>query len=125
MRGVLARLFVNARPGAVVAVSLLAGFGEELLFGGVLQNLLAGTMPIELATLLAGIAFGLAHYVNGVYFVVATLLESTSACCTTGRAICSLPAWCTPFTTGWRSTSTCARPAGPAACPRSRRRPDG
>ena len=74
VRGVLARLFVNARPGAVVAVSLLAGFGEELLFRGVLQNLLAGAMPIELAILFAGIAFGLAHYVNGVYFVVATLV---------------------------------------------------
>lgn len=70
---VLDRLFANARPGAVAAVALLAGFGEELLFRGVLQAGLAEHLPAHWAMLLVAVLFGLAHFVNSLYFMIATV----------------------------------------------------
>jgi uncharacterized protein len=67
-------LFRHARPGAVVLVALLAGFGEELLFRGVLQQGLAGLIGPVAAWLLASLAFGAVHALTRAYFIIATLM---------------------------------------------------
>lgn len=69
---VLARLFAHARRGAVAIVALLAGFGEELLFRGVLQAWLVLHLDAAVAIAVAGLLFGMAHWVNTLYLVVAT-----------------------------------------------------
>lgn len=74
VRDALARLFANASPGAVPIVALLAGLGEELLFRGVLQSWLATHLAVEWAIVLSAGVFGLAHYVNRLYFVIATAM---------------------------------------------------
>lgn len=71
---VLARLFAHPRPGAVVMVALLAGFGEELLFRGVLQAWLAQYLDAGFAIAIAALLFGLVHWVNRLYFIVATVI---------------------------------------------------
>ena len=67
------RLFLG-RPNAQLALfCFAAGFGEELLFRGVLhQNLelLFGFMP---AAITVGIAFGLAHNLTPTYFIISAL----------------------------------------------------
>lgn len=74
VRELLGRLFRGAPPGSVVLLALLAGTGEEMLVRGVLQGWLAGQLPVAWAILLAALAFGLAHYISGLYFVFATLI---------------------------------------------------
>lgn len=69
---VLSRLFAHARPGAIVLVALLAGFGEELLFRGVLQAWLALHLDAAVAIVVVALLFGMAHWVNTLYLVVAT-----------------------------------------------------
>ena len=59
---------------AVVVAALLAGFGEELLFRGVLQAWLVGWTGAATGVTLAAIVFGLLHAVSRAYFVVATLM---------------------------------------------------
>lgn len=70
----LRRLFAGAVAGAVPLLALLAGFGEELLFRGVLQTALVAPLGAGGAVAVAALVFGLVHYVNALYFVVATLM---------------------------------------------------
>jgi uncharacterized protein len=70
----LGPLFHKAPAGAMALVALLAGLGEELLLRGVLQGWLAEHLPIGWAILLAAVVFGLAHFINGLYFLFATLM---------------------------------------------------
>lgn len=65
-------LFRGRAFGAVVLLALVAGFGEELLFRGVVQAWLAGLLGPWPAVVLSAIAFGLAHYLSRAYFVLAT-----------------------------------------------------
>ncbi|WP_245960737.1 CPBP family intramembrane glutamic endopeptidase [Wenzhouxiangella sediminis] len=74
VRGFLELLFRNARPGAVLLVSLLAGIGEELLFRGVVQAGLASWASPAAAILIASLMFGAAHAVSLPYFAVAAFL---------------------------------------------------
>lgn len=67
-------LFRGRGHGAVVVAALLAGFGEELLFRGVLQAWLAGLAGPWSGLVLAAIVFGLLHAVSRAYFVVATVM---------------------------------------------------
>ena len=56
----------------LVALSVLAGVGEELLFRGAIQGwLLQHTGPWT-AVIAASVLFGLVHYVSFTYFVMAT-----------------------------------------------------
>lgn len=74
VRDFLQTLFRDAPAGSVALLSLLAGFGEEMLLRGVLQGGLTEHLPVALAVLLAAIIFGLAHYISGFYFLFATLI---------------------------------------------------
>ncbi len=56
----------------LVVLSILAGVGEELLFRGALQGWLDARFGTMTAVVLASLAFGLAHYISFVYFLVAT-----------------------------------------------------
>ncbi|TVP93383.1 MAG: CPBP family intramembrane metalloprotease [Thioalkalivibrio sp.] len=74
VRDFLHTLFRGAPAGSVAALSLLAGFGEEMLLRGVVQGGLAEHLPAAVAILLAAVVFGLAHYISGFYFLFATLI---------------------------------------------------
>src|SRR5262245_25090823 len=58
----------------LAGISLLAGLGEELLFRGLFQDLLAGWGPTWLAVLIASALFGILHAVTPTYAVLATLM---------------------------------------------------
>lgn len=74
VRHFLGVVFRNARPGAVVVVSALAGIGEELLFRGIVQAGLAGLSSPAIAIAVASLLFGVAHAVSFSYLVLATLM---------------------------------------------------
>lgn len=67
-------LFRGAPRGTVLAVSLMAGIGEELLFRGVIQMALEGWLGAVGGLLLASLLFGLAHALTLGYFLLATLI---------------------------------------------------
>lgn len=58
-------------PWVLVALSLLAGVGEELLFRGAVQGWLSLHLGPWPAMVLASVLFGLVHYVSLAYCVVA------------------------------------------------------
>lgn len=62
-------------PFRIIAMSLGAGIGEELLFRGALQGWLALHLPILVAILIPSILFGLMHNVNKIYMVIAGLIS--------------------------------------------------
>lgn len=67
-------LFRGRGRTPVILAALLAGFGEELLFRGVLQAWLADGLGPWIGLLLASIVFGFLHAVSPAYFVVATVM---------------------------------------------------
>ena len=80
-------LFKSCTWGELAAISLLAGFGEELLFRGVFQAATAewtgdflphspaGAMVGDgIALVVVAIVFGLMHAVNAAYAVLATVM---------------------------------------------------
>lgn len=56
----------------LIALSVLAGVGEELLFRGAVQGWLIRHMNDALAILVASLLFGLVHYLSFTYFIIAT-----------------------------------------------------
>ena len=56
----------------LIALSVLAGVGEELLFRGALQGWLAWHLNDGVAIAAAAVLFGLVHYLSFTYFVIAT-----------------------------------------------------
>lgn len=65
--------FASSYPTWVlVALSVLAGVGEELLFRGGVQGLLSQYLSSWLAIAAASLLFGLVHFVSLTYFLVAT-----------------------------------------------------
>ncbi len=71
---ILLPAFANCGPLDVAAISLLAGFGEEALFRGLIQTgivELAGPIP---GILVASVLFGLAHMVTPTYALLAGLV---------------------------------------------------
>lgn len=71
-------LFRDVSVPGLLAISLAAGVGEELLFRGFLQAVLtdhwAGPIGILAGLLIASIVFGLCHALCWGYAVVATLI---------------------------------------------------
>ena len=59
-------VFSKARIIDLVAISLIAGIAEEVLFRGVIQTQL-GILP-------ASVLFGLAHLITPTYAVIATIM---------------------------------------------------
>ncbi len=70
----LGPLFVGATFTELALLSLMAGVGEEALFRGVVQEVLAGRLPPWGALLAAGGLFGLAHWVTPTYAVLAAVV---------------------------------------------------
>jgi CAAX protease family protein len=62
----------------LVAICLVAGIGEELLFRGLLQELVSGwfsgAVAVWIGLLIASLLFGLAHSLSVTYFWIATLI---------------------------------------------------
>jgi len=56
----------------LIALSVLAGVGEELLFRGALQGWLVWHLSDGVAIVAAAVLFGLVHYLSFTYFVIAT-----------------------------------------------------
>jgi hypothetical protein len=67
-------LFTDSGPGALVAVALLAGLGEEALFRGVLQPALATHLPVAAAVAITAVAFGVAHWITPTYALLAAIV---------------------------------------------------
>ena len=55
----------------IALLCILAGVGEELLFRGVLQELITGWTNEVVGIVLAGVAFGAVHFLTKTYFVLA------------------------------------------------------
>ena len=68
------KVFPHTSSGGLALVSLLAGFGEEALFRGFLQQGLAGAVGEPIAIAVAALAFGAAHAMSRAYAVIATLI---------------------------------------------------
>jgi uncharacterized protein len=58
----------------LAAISLLAGFGEEMLFRGVLQDVFSRWLDPWAALALASVLFGLLHLITPTYAVLAALM---------------------------------------------------
>lgn len=56
----------------LVALSIVAGVGEELLFRGAVQGWLTQSLGTGAAIAVASVLFGLVHFVSFTYFLVAT-----------------------------------------------------
>jgi len=67
-------LFSNSSWLELALISLAAGVGEELLFRGALQPLLAQWVHPIVAVSAASLLFGLAHALSTTYFIAATLV---------------------------------------------------
>lgn len=74
MRQLTRQLWRGAPRGAVLAVALLAGIGEELIFRGLVQDGLEGWLGAPLALWVSALLFGLLHAMTPAYFVLATLM---------------------------------------------------
>lgn len=61
-------------PVGLLLLAAAAGFGEEILFRGLLQELLARWFGVTAGIVLASLVFGLAHAVTKAYFLIATLI---------------------------------------------------
>lgn len=68
------RALLDARPRDLVLIAVLAGAGEEALFRGILQPLLAGLVGPWAGNAGAALAFGLAHPISGAYVVYTTVV---------------------------------------------------
>jgi uncharacterized protein len=71
----LVPLFADLRLWHFAVISALAGVGEELLFRGVLQQVLAEWTGTAAAVAITSIVFGLAHLITPLYGVLATLVS--------------------------------------------------
>ena len=67
-------LFAGSSTGALLAVSLAAGVGEEALFRGVAQTALADGLGQGTALAITSALFGLAHPVSALYMLLAGAL---------------------------------------------------
>jgi len=57
-------------PFTIVALSVAAGVGEELLFRATIQVILVKLMPVAVGLLLAALLFGLAHWLSREYVLI-------------------------------------------------------
>ncbi len=72
-QNLVSRLVGNSTPATVLALAIIAGVGEEMLFRGVLQPALGGWLGPWAGVLAASVLFGLAHPMSRAYVAVATL----------------------------------------------------
>lgn len=72
-QAMVTRLVAGASPAMVLAIAVLAGLGEEMLFRGAIQPLLGQWLTPWGGVVAAGLLFGLAHPMSRAYIVVATI----------------------------------------------------
>jgi membrane protease YdiL (CAAX protease family) len=76
-RDLIARMFRGASILHLAVISLAAGFGEELLFRGLAQaglaRLIGGESGPWIALVVASVAFGVCHWLNTTYAILAML----------------------------------------------------
>jgi hypothetical protein len=71
----LVPLFAELRLWQYAVISALAGIGEELLFRGVLQQVLGEWTGATAAVAVTSVVFGLAHLITPLYGVLAALVS--------------------------------------------------
>jgi hypothetical protein len=76
----IVELFPDASISQMIAVSVMAGIGEELLFRGVLQTLAARWTTPLLGIALSSLIFGVFHALSPLYFVLATVVGGYFGC---------------------------------------------
>lgn len=67
-------LFRPCTLADLALISLVAGFGEEMFFRGVVQTLLGSLLDTWVAVLLASVVFGLMHPFSTAYVVLASVV---------------------------------------------------
>ncbi len=67
-------LFAGCSQFDLILICVLAGIGEEALFRGVMQSLLAELLNPGVALMLTSALFGLGHFITPTYAVLAGLL---------------------------------------------------
>jgi len=68
-------IFRQATPFDLLAISILAGVGEEAFFRGLLQQAVAGPAGDIAAVLAVSALFGLAHFLSPAYALFAAILS--------------------------------------------------
>ena len=71
VRTFASQLLLEASWWEIAILCVLAGVGEELLFRGVVQTLIAGWTNPPVGILASGILFGAVHFLTKAYFVLA------------------------------------------------------
>ena len=74
VESIVRTLFANSSWLELALISLAAGVGEELLFRGALQPLLAVWFHPLIAIGVVSLLFGLAHALSLIYFLAATVV---------------------------------------------------
>lgn len=74
VKGLLRVLFARGNVWQVAAVALAAGFGEEILFRGALQPLVANWTSPLVGLVATSLLFGVVHAATPAYFAFATLV---------------------------------------------------
>lgn len=74
LREVVQPLFAQSGVVDLALISLAAAIGEEMLFRGLLQDLLGRCLGVWLALVIASVLFGLAHPITVAYCLWAALI---------------------------------------------------
>ncbi|MFC1851887.1 lysostaphin resistance A-like protein [candidate division CSSED10-310 bacterium] len=72
---VVKHLFAHSRTFDIAVISILAGVGEEALFRGFMQTVLADSWGLIFAVFTTSIVFGLAHFLSLTYALYAGLMS--------------------------------------------------
>lgn len=67
----LAPMFQSLNLAELAILSLAAGWGEELLFRGLIQAELSANINVFVGILVASVLFGLVHFLSLAYFLMA------------------------------------------------------
>jgi len=73
-RQLVRQIFSGASTAELLMISLAAGFGEELLFRGLLQSSVADHFGVTAGLIVGGVLFGLAHPISSTYVLLAGLV---------------------------------------------------
>lgn len=74
VNAIVVPLFSGCTLLQLALISILAGFGEEALFRGFVQNSIAQQGDVWLAIVTASVLFGFAHLITPAYAILATLI---------------------------------------------------
>lgn len=67
-------LFADCTPIQLAAIAAAAGIGEELLFRGIVMDLVSRAAGVPVGLLVASTLFGLAHFITGTYAALAGIV---------------------------------------------------